>query len=132
MPIPSLDTLDIAKRLKEAGFSDSQAEAVTTVFRDVRAADLGNLATKADIQEVRAEIQAMRAEVRAEIQAVRVEVRTDIQSVRAEVRADIQSVRADIQHLDNKVEILRRDITIRLGGMIAAANGILLAAKFFG
>ena len=39
----------IAKRLKEAGFNDAQAEAVTTVFRDVRTADLANLATKTDI-----------------------------------------------------------------------------------
>jgi len=73
-----LDTLDIVKRLKEAGFNDAQAEAVTTVFRDVRTADLANLATKTDI------------------------------------------------------EILRRDLTIRLGGMIVVATGVLLAAKFFG
>jgi hypothetical protein len=31
-----------------------------------------------------------------------------------------------------EIEILRRDLTIRLGGMIVVATGILLAAKFFG
>jgi hypothetical protein len=30
------------------------------------------------------------------------------------------------------MEILRRDITIGLGGMIVVAIGVLLAAKFFG
>jgi hypothetical protein len=35
MPVP-LDTLQIVKRLKEAGFAEPQAEALTTVFRDIR------------------------------------------------------------------------------------------------
>ncbi len=85
MAISSLDTLGIAKRLKEAGFNDAQAEAVTIVFRDVRTADLAKLATK-----------------------------------------------ADIERLESQLEILRRDLTIRLGGMIVVATGILLAAKFYG
>jgi hypothetical protein len=81
----SLDTLDIARRLKSVGFNDAQAEAVTEIIRDVRTADLANLAT-----------------------------------------------RADIERLEAKLEIFRRDMTIRLGSMIVVATGILLAAKFFG
>ncbi len=72
------DTLEIAKRLKGAGFDDAQAEAITGVLRESREADLSRLATKDDL------------------------------------------------------EILRRDLTIRLGGMIVLATGVLLAAKFFG
>jgi hypothetical protein len=30
-----------------------------------------------------------------------------------------------------EMEILRRDLTIRLGGMLVIAPGVLLAAKFF-
>jgi len=71
------DTLEIAKRLKDAEFSDPQAEAITTVIRDVREIDLSQLATKSDL------------------------------------------------------EILRRDLTIRLGGMLVVATGVLLAVKFF-
>ncbi len=74
----TLDTLEIAKRLKNAGFAEAQAEALTGVLREARDADLSNLATK------------------------------------------------------NDLEILRRDLTIRLGGMIVIATGLLLAAKFFG
>ena len=85
MTISSLDTLDMARRLKGAGFNDTQAETVTEIIRDVRAADLANLATK-----------------------------------------------ADIERLEAKLEILRRDMTIRLGGMIIAATAILLGVKFFG
>jgi len=85
MATSSLDTLDIARRLKGVGFNDAQAEAVTEIIRDVRTADLANLAT-----------------------------------------------RADIERLEAKLEIFRRDMTIRLGSMIVVATGILLASKFFG
>jgi hypothetical protein len=76
--VAAVDTLEIAKRLKNAGFSDPQAEAITTIIRDVREIDLSQLATKSDL------------------------------------------------------ELLRRDLTIRLGGMLVVATGVLLAAKLFG
>jgi len=76
--VSAVDTLEIAKRLKNAGFSDPQAEAITTIIRDVREIDLSQLATKSDL------------------------------------------------------ELLRRDLTIRLGGMLVVATGVLLAAKLFG
>ena len=95
MPV-ALDTLEIAKRLRNAGFSEPQAEAVTGVLRDARDADLSQLATK-----------------------------TDLSQLEAKLTSEIGSLRLEM-------EILRRDLTIRLGGMIAAATGILLAAKFFG
>jgi hypothetical protein len=107
MAISSLDTLDIAKRLKEAGFNDAQAEAVTTVFRDVRTADLAPLATKADIDRLEAA------------------TRSDFQRLEA-------TTKAEIQRLEAQIELLRRDLTIRLGSMIVVMTGILLAAKFFG
>jgi hypothetical protein len=101
------DTLEIAKRLKGAGFDDAQAEAITGVLRESREADLSRLATKDDIAHVKDDL-------------ARVET----------------SLRGDIAHLGTalraEMEILRRDLTIRLGGMIVVATGVLLAAKFFG
>jgi hypothetical protein len=85
----TFDTLEIAKRLKTAGFGDAQAAALTGVLRESRDADLWRLAT------------------------------------RDEMNAGFAGLRAGM-------EILRRDLTIRLGGMIVIATGILLAAKFFG
>ena len=96
MTISSLDTLDIAKRLKGVGFNDAQAETVTEIIRDVRTADLANLATKADIGLLQGDIRQLEAKLVAQI------------------------------------EILRRDMTIRLGGMIIAATAVLLGVKFFG
>jgi len=85
----TLDTLEIAKRLKNAGFAEAQAEALTGVLRETREADLARLAMKDDLAGLEA-------------------------------------------RLDARIEILRRDLTIRLGGMIVVATGVLLAAKFFG
>jgi hypothetical protein len=87
--ISALDTLGISRRLKEVGFSDAQAEAVTDIIRDARSADLASLASKAEIAKLEAIIAA-------------------------------------------RFEILKRDMTTRVGAMIIAATVVLLAAKFFG
>jgi adenine-specific DNA methylase len=107
MAISSLDTLDIARRLKGAGFNDAQAETVTEIFRDVREADLANLATKTDIERLEAA------------------TKSDFERLEA-------ATESDFERLEDKLEILRRDMTIRLGGMIVAPTAVLLAAKFLG
>ena len=50
----ALDTLQIVKRLTEAGFNDAQAEAVTNVVRDARETDFSQLAMKADVERLAA------------------------------------------------------------------------------
>jgi hypothetical protein len=101
-----LDTLEVSKRLKTAGFDDAQAEALVGVLRESREADLSRLATK---EELKAEIGR----------------------VEAAMNAGFAALRADMEILRREMEIMRRDITIRLGGMIVVATGVLLAAKFF-
>lgn len=56
MTVVALDTLEMAKELKAAGFSDQQAEAVTRLVHRSHDVDLSNLATKADLAEAKAEI----------------------------------------------------------------------------
>ena len=103
----AFDTLEIAKRLKGAGFDDAQAEAITGVLRESRETDLSRLATKDDL-----------ALVKDDLARVKDDLARDIAHLAATLRAEM--------------EVLRRDLTIRLGGMIVVATGILLAAKFFG
>ena len=121
----SIDTLEIAKRLRSAGFDDMQSEAITGALRDVHDADLSRLASKEDIAAVRSEIVALRSELSGEIASVRSELRAEIAALRSELSADIKMVRSEI-------EILRRDLTIRLGGMIVVLGGFLAAIKFLG
>jgi hypothetical protein len=103
----ALDTLEISKRLKSAGFDDAQAETLVGVLRESREADLSRLATKD-------ELLATKNELKVEIGRIETAMNSGFAALRAEM------------------EILRRDVTIRLGGMTVVATGILLAAKFFG
>lgn len=63
----TLDTLRIVKRLKEAGLDERQAEAITEVLRESRELDLAQIATKADLALLLAEMQALRTELLGEM-----------------------------------------------------------------
>ncbi len=67
MTITALDTHQTVKDLTAVGFSDSQAEALTSALRRVQDVDLSNLATKADLAELRAATKADLAELKAEM-----------------------------------------------------------------
>jgi hypothetical protein len=69
MTITSIDTHQTVKDLTAAGFSDAQAEALTSALRQVQQIDLSDLATKADIADVRREMatKAELAEMKAEL-----------------------------------------------------------------
>jgi len=72
----AIDTLKVAKRLREAGFTEPQAEAVVAAVRE--GAEGADLATKADIAELRAELKA------------------DIREAELRLEAKIEAIKADI------------------------------------
>ena len=53
------DTLKLVKRLKEAGFTESQAEALADAGAEALHQGGRGLATKTDLAELKGEIQAM-------------------------------------------------------------------------
>jgi uncharacterized protein involved in exopolysaccharide biosynthesis len=124
------DTLKLARRLESAGFPPKQAGDTAEALADAMSG--AELATKADLGAVRADLAAVKTELKAEIAALRAELKGDIAALRAELKADISALRAelkgDIAALKADIELLRRDLTIRLGSMIVVAVGILLAA----
>jgi hypothetical protein len=87
------DTLKLSKRLEDAGFTTAQAQGAAAALADTFAADL---ATKRDIQDL--------------------DLRMDgrLKTLEAELRAEIKAVRTDLRDLEHRM-------TIRLGGMLAAA-----------
>src|SRR5258707_3601228 len=94
------DTLEVAKRLKGAGFDDAQAEAITGVLRESREADLSRLATKDDLALVKDDI----ARVKEVLARVDDDLPRDIAQLAATLRAEM--------------EVLRRELSIPLGCMI--------------
>jgi hypothetical protein len=95
------DTLRMAQRLQAAGFSGPQAAGASEALAEALVG--AGLATKGDLV-----------------------------TLRTELKADIAGLQADldgkIAGLQGAIELLRRDMTIKLGGMIILAVGVLLAA----
>ena len=101
----AFDPLAAARDLKDAGFGQEQAEALAAQLRAAAGADHAELATKADLAELRAGLEGLRMETKA-----------DLETHRAETKADIASLRAD----------LYRALWIQGGAIVA----ILTALRF--
>ncbi len=71
----AFDTLKFARRLKEAGIPEVQAEAFSDAFREVQESHSETLSTKSDIKELRGEIREFRIEFQGELREVRAEMR---------------------------------------------------------
>jgi|SRR3954465_10648861 hypothetical protein len=61
----ALDTLKVSKRLREAGFSEAQAESVTDAIRE--SVTGGDLATRSDITLLRSDLSAAVSTLEAKI-----------------------------------------------------------------
>ena len=126
------DTHKAVKDLQEAGFDETQAEALVAT---VGTAIVGNVATKYDIMEarnesksetqaLRAEIQAQGSELRAEIQAQGSELRAEMQTQGSELRAEMQAQGSELRA---EMQAMELRITLRMGGLIIAGVGLIVA-----
>lgn len=79
-----LDTRKIARRFKEAGVPDAQAEVFIETMPEVRDADIQQLATKADIE-------ALRGATKADIDALRAATKADVGILKAELEGKIDA-----------------------------------------
>ena len=99
MTAVAFDTLKFARALREkAKLSPEQAEGLADALVDVFD---GNLATKADIRDVQADIQV----VRGDVEALKIQTRADIEALRLSTKADIEAVKGAIASA--KVETVR-------------------------
>lgn len=98
----AFDTLSYAKRLRDAGISQGQAEAHAEAAREFV---MGELVTKADLLVVNADLLAVKADLLA-------------------VKADLQVTKADLLAA---MDTLSLRLTLRLGVMLAAGLATLAA-----
>ncbi len=91
-----LDTLRIAKRLKDVGFSEAQAEAVTDVLSATRDADLSQLATKTDLAALRADLTGQLAATNTDIAALRTASKTDLALLQSQIETALATTKAEI------------------------------------
>ena len=81
---PEFDTLAHARRLKDAGFDERQAEAAVAM---VRHAVTEGVATKADIKVAVAELKTDIAANKADLKAAVAELKTDIAASKTDISA---------------------------------------------
>lgn len=61
------DTLEAARRLRDAGLKQEHAEAIASMGREAAQADREELATKADVHAVKADVHTVKADLEAQL-----------------------------------------------------------------
>ena len=112
MVVIAIDTLKIARRLREVGFSDPQAEAVVASVQE--AAGGADLATKP-------ELDAAFTALRSELREMQLRLEAKIDQVRLQLEAKIEAVKA---------EILNRVFGLILGALVV--NVVAIVGAMFG
>jgi hypothetical protein len=75
----AIDTLKVAKRLRAAGFTEPQAEAVVAAVRE--ATEGADVASKADITDLRVEF----ADLRSELRQTELRLEAKIEAIKADI-----------------------------------------------
>jgi Skp family chaperone for outer membrane proteins len=142
------DSLGYAKRLRDGGVPQHQAEAHAEAARDFMMAELATrsdlLALKSDLltlkqelqTELRARISELQSELRTRISELQTELRTRISELQSEFRcsnAELQTefrgsnaeLRNSITELRSALETQSLRLTVRLGVMLVVAIGAL-------
>jgi 3-oxoacyl-ACP reductase-like protein len=101
------DRLTLANAIEDAGIERAKAERVASAIIDIIH---DNVATKADVQAVRADLQTA-------VQAVRGE----LQTAETRLNGQIAAVRADLALVEHR-------LMTRLGGLAVVLSGLLFAA----
>jgi hypothetical protein len=146
-----IDTLAYTKKLEAAGVERRAAEAHAEAMVEALGEHvLPDLATKADIAAVRADIEALRvasnadiAAVRTDLEALRVAAKADIEMSELRLRAEISDLRGEMRAGEERLrgemhageERLHGEMRAgeeRLHGEIAAGDASLRAAMMAG
>ena len=113
----AFDTHKFVKRLTAGGFTERQAEVLAE--EQVNLLET-NLATKADMAAVRADIAGIEAVSKA-----------DIAGIEAALKADIAALKADLEfkmsQLEVKVEASKTDLLKWMIGAMIAQGGLIIA-----
>ena len=127
----AFDTHRFVKRLTESGFTERQAE---TLAEEHVALLNANLATKADIAEIKADIDALRQETKADIDESRGQCgpspistrppRPDIDALRQTTKADIEALR---QSTTAAIATAKTSLLKWLFGAMIAQGGLIVA-----
>ena len=131
----TFDTLSAAQELRQSGFEDRQAEAIVTT---ISTAMSETVATRADLELAKADLELQGAATRAEIVATRTDLEKQIAATRAEIvatRKDMElqgtEIKGQIKSLEQSMAAMQDRIIIRLGAVMVSMTFLLLAVGPF-
>jgi len=136
LSVPSFNSLQFAKRLKEAGISEQQAEAEAEILReafDERDRALTALENKVNTQHTLSRKESEQMATKGDVLAVK----TEVLAVKTEVSADVFAVKADVLKLDAKIDLVRSDLHGEhilhrwMLGLLIAGVGAIFAKLYF-
>jgi len=111
MTAVAFDTYRVVKRLREAGFDERQAEAVTTAIQDSVTVDLSNLVTKDHFDErmkgVDEHLKAFEARLEDRVTKVHLDERMKSLEARLEERMDHREARLVAKIAESKADTLK-------------------------
>ena len=90
----AFDTYKAVTALKQVGFEEAQAEAVVNTMGEALG---GNVATKADLTEVRTALEADMTAMKAALETDIAAVKADLEQLRTETKADLAAVQAKLE-----------------------------------
>ncbi len=107
----AFDTIAEVQRLRDVGFKQDQAEAIT---RSIHAGVTGGVATKADLRMVEAglrgdmarlegDLRIVETSLRGEIAKVEGTLRTEISDLRTELKEDIAGLRTEVKSIETRI-----------------------------
>ena len=107
-----LDTHAWVKRLKDAGFTEEQAEAEVGLVSEALTVRLETLATKHDLEKLRTDLDQTRLALKAEIE----KLRADLDQIRLALKAEIKEIEV---HLDARLKEAESGLDAKLKGLEA-------------
>jgi F0F1-type ATP synthase membrane subunit b/b' len=117
------DTLRLSRTLRDKGhFTSEQAEALAEALGE---ASQGDLATKADLAELRTEIAELKTELKTEIAELRTELKAEIAELRTELKAEIAGLRTELRA---EIAAVRTELLKWIIGAIGFQTVVILGA----
>lgn len=108
----AFDTLAFARKLRDGGFTDQQAEVLAQAQAELFEQ---NLATKLDIKEVERTIKEVEADLRRTIKELEVNLRRDMKELEAGLRRDMKELEAGLRR---DFKDLEYRLVIKLGSLL--------------
>lgn len=125
----TFDTLSTARRLREKGLPQEHAEAIADEIRMGSSFDVSYLAIKEDIKAIHVSMRGLETKIDTSIRELETKIDTKIHELETKIDTSVRELETKIDSTMREVELR---MTIRLGGMIVALGGLLVAIKYFG